>query len=77
MTVKDAPYQYLKGGSKMVDNLNSFNNENDAVEKVREIDEKIQKEFSNGTMADKDKITKMRFEQMLRGLYITQNPIGI
>ncbi len=61
----------------MVDNLNSFNNENDAVEKVREIDEKIQKEFSNGTMADKDKITKMRFEQMLRGLYITQNPIGI
>ena len=61
----------------MVDNLNSFNNENDAVEKVREIDEKIQKEFSNGTMADKEKITKMRFEQMLRGLYITQNPIGI
>ena len=61
----------------MVDNLNSFNNENDAVEKVREIDEKIQKEFSNGTMADKDKITKLRFEQMLRGLYITQNPIGI
>ena len=61
----------------MVDNLNSFNNENDAVEKVREIDEKIQKELSNGTMADKDKITKMRFEQMLRGLYITQNPIGI
>ena len=61
----------------MVDNLNSFNNENDAVEKVREIDEKIQKEFSNGTMADKDKITKMRFEQMLRGLYITQNTIGI
>ena len=61
----------------MVDNLNSFNNENDAVEKVREIDEKIQKEFSNGTVADKDKITKMRFEQMLRGLYITQNPIGI
>lgn len=61
----------------MLDNLNSFNNENDAVEKVREIDEKIQKEFSNGTMADKDKITKMRFEQMLRGLYITQNPIGI
>ena len=61
----------------MVDNLNSFNNENNAVEKVREIDEKIQKEFSNGTMADKDKITKMRFEQMLRGLYITQNPIGI
>ena len=61
----------------MVDNLNSFNNEKDAVEKVREIDEKIQKEFSNGTMADKDKITKMRFEQMLRGLYITQNPIGI
>lgn len=61
----------------MVDNFNSFNNENDAVEKVREIDEKIQKEFSNGTMADKDKITKMRFEQMLRGLYITQNPIGI
>ena len=61
----------------MVDNLNSFNNENDAVEKVREIDEKIQKEFSNGTMADKDKITKMRFEQMRRGLYITQNPMGI
>ena len=61
----------------MVDNLNSFNNENDAVEKVREIDEKIQKEFSNGTMADKDKITKMRFEQMLRGVYITQNPMGI
>lgn len=77
MMEKEAQYQYQNEGIKMFDNRNSFQSDSDSIEKVREIDEKIQKEFSNGTMADKDKITKLRFEQMLRGLYITQNPIGI
>lgn len=77
MMEKEGQYQYQNEGIKMFDNRNSFQSDSDSIEKVREIDEKIQKEFSNGTMADKDKITKLRFEQMLRGLYITQNPIGI
>lgn len=59
---------------------NSFdfiNAENNAIESVTNIDKEIQKEISRGSMADKKKITKMRFEQMLRGLYLTQNPMNI
>ena len=59
---------------------NSFDyidEQNDAIEGVKNIDKEIQKEFSKGSMANKEKITKMRFEQMLRGLYITQNPMNI
>lgn len=40
----------------------------DAIKKVREIDEKIKEEMvANGNIP-----TKLMFEQMLRGLYINQ-----
>ena len=39
-----------------------------------EIDEKIQDEINKGNNRDKDKITRLRFEQLLRGMAITQDP---
>ena len=41
----------------------------DAVERVKEIDQQLREEDSK-EVADKSKITKMMFEQMLRGLYL-------
>ena len=64
----------------MSDNFNGFDSfkaKDEAIQSVINIDKEIQKEFSKGLMGDKKKITKMRFEQMLRGLYITQNPMNI
>lgn len=46
----------------------------DAVKKVREIDEERRKENENETK-EKGKETRLMFEQMLRGLYLnTVNP---
>ena len=64
----------------MSDNFNGFDSfkaKDEAIRSVINIDKEIQKEVSKGLMGDKKKITKMRFEQMLRGLYITQNPMNI
>lgn len=49
--------------------------QSDAIKKIIEIDKDIDKEISNGDKADENKITKLRFEQMLRGLRIQQNPM--
>lgn len=46
----------------------NFNPE--AVEHVKEINDKLIEENSK-EVADKKKITKLMFEQMLRGLYLT------
>ena len=51
--------------------------EKEIIQGVIDIDKKIIEEVNKGSMADKQKITKLRFEQMLRGLYITQNPMDI
>jgi hypothetical protein len=51
-----------------MDIYSNFNSE--AVERVKEIDMKLQEENSK-EVADKKKITKLMFEQMLRGLYLT------
>lgn len=59
----------------MVNNFNTINIDENAVEKVIEIDKKIKDEFSKGSNIDDKKVTKLMFEQMLRGLYITQNPL--
>lgn len=46
----------------------------DAVKRVREIDEK-RREESNDKTKEKGKKTRLMFEQMLRGLYLnTVNP---
>lgn len=47
-----------------------------AIKKIIEIDKDINKEVSKGGNADENKITKLRFEQMLRGLYIQQDPMS-
>lgn len=59
----------------MIEDFNRFKSEENAIENVIEIDKQIKDEFSKGSNIDGKKITKLRFEQMLRGLYITQNPI--
>lgn len=51
--------------------------QNNAIKRVQEVDKEIQKEISKGSMSDEHKITKLRFEQMLRGLFITQDPLNL
>ena len=51
-----------------MDIYSNFNTE--VVERVKEIDTKFHEENSKEA-ADKNKISKMMFEQMLRGLYLT------
>lgn len=48
-------------------------NENKVIEGIVEIDNQIQEEYSK-EKADQPKLTQLRFEQMLRGLYLFQNP---
>jgi len=43
----------------------------EAIKKVREIDEQL-KEEDEKEVANRKKITQLMFEQMLRGLYINQ-----
>ena len=59
----------------MVNNFNTINIDENAVEKVIEIDKQIKDEFSKGSKVNEERVTKLMFEQMLRGLYLTQNPI--
>lgn len=59
----------------MTNNFNTINIDENAVEKVIEIDKQIKDEISKDSNIDDKKVTKLMFEQMLRGLYLTQNPI--
>jgi hypothetical protein len=43
----------------------------EAIKKVREIDEQL-KEENEKEVADNSKVTQLMFEQLLRGLYINQ-----
>jgi nicotinamidase-related amidase len=43
----------------------------EAIKKVREIDEQL-KEENEKEVADNKKVTQLMFEQLLRGLYINQ-----
>lgn len=43
----------------------------EAIDRVREINEKLKEEHSKETV-DGDRVTKLMFEQLLRGLYINQ-----
>ena len=43
----------------------------EAIKKVREIDERL-KEENEKEVADNKKVTQLMFEQLLRGLYINQ-----
>jgi hypothetical protein len=47
----------------------------EAIERVREIDGKISEAFEKSGRRNTEEITRLRFEQMLRGLMITQNPL--
>ncbi len=44
------------------------------IEGIAEIDGKIQELLSKETI-DKSKLARLRYEQMLRGLYIFENPL--
>ena len=43
----------------------------EAIKKVREIDEQLKEEYEK-EVADNKKVTQLMFEQLLRGLYINQ-----
>lgn len=43
----------------------------EAIKKVREIDEQLREE-NEKEVADNKKVTQLMFEQLLRGLYINQ-----
>ena len=44
------------------------------IEGIAEIDDKIQ-ELLSKEIIDKSKLARLRYEQMLRGLYIFENPL--
>lgn len=46
-------------------------NQTDVINSIRDVDKEIKKENSKGSMADGNKITKLMYEQMLRGLYFS------
>ena len=45
----------------------------DIINGIIEIDNQIQEEVDKDVV-DKQKLTKLRFEQILRGLYLFENP---
>lgn len=45
----------------------------DVINGIIEIDNQIQEEVDKDVV-DKQKLTKLRFEQMLRGLYLFESP---
>lgn len=54
--------------------INGNYNQSKVLDGIAEIDEKIQEELTKDTI-DKSKLTRLRYEQMLRGLYMFQYPI--
>lgn len=54
--------------------VNGNYNQSKVLDGIAEIDEKIQEELTKDTI-DKSKLTRLRYEQMLRGLYMFQYPI--
>ena len=50
--------------------------EGEIIKEISEIDAKVKEEV-NKPNADNDKIVKLRFQQLLRGMYLTQNPYAI
>ncbi|MBF1053290.1 MAG: hypothetical protein HXL14_00190 [Parvimonas sp.] len=54
-------------------NYNDYYSNNDVVKKIQDIDKQIKEEIANGE--DKEKYTKLMFEQMLRGLHLNSGNI--
>ena len=57
-----------------LDKDGNYSKEN-VINGIIDIDEKIQEEC-NKDEVDKKKLTELRYEQMLRGLYLWQNPFS-
>ena len=53
-----------------MDNSFFYADQSKVIDSIIEIDKKIKEESEKKEKADMSKITKLRFEQMLRGLYI-------
>jgi hypothetical protein len=56
----------------ILDSTGTFN-ENLVIKGMQDIEDMI-KEESEKEDVDGDKLTRLRFEQMLRGIYLTHNP---
>lgn len=55
-----------------LDRDGNYSKEN-VINGIIDIDEKIQEECTKDVV-DESKLTRLRYEQMLRGLYLWQNP---
>lgn len=55
-----------------LDKDGNYSKEN-VINSILDIDDEIQDEYTK-EVVDKEKITRLRYEQMLRGLYLWQNP---
>ena len=54
-------------------NTDGIYDQNQVIDGIAEIDDEIQ-EMLTKEVIDKSKLTRLRYEQMLRGLYLFQNP---
>lgn len=52
---------------------NNFFNENEVLEKLHQYEEQVNEELSKDNI-DKEKIMKLRYEQLLKGMFMTQDP---
>lgn len=52
---------------------NNFFEEGVVLRELQKMEENIQEEMSKENVSD-DKITKMRFEQLMKGMLMTQDP---
>lgn len=46
---------------------------NKVLDGIADIEDKVQEEFTREVI-DKSRLTRLRYEQMLRGLYVWSNP---
>ena len=51
----------------------SESDQNEVIENIKKIDEEIQDEFDKGDNIDKDKVMKLRFKQLMQGLYLNES----
>jgi hypothetical protein len=50
--------------------------QDEVIKNIKEIDNKIQEEFDKGEKMDEDKVMRLRFAQLMRGLYLNQTGIN-
>lgn len=50
--------------------------QDEVIKNIKDIDNEIQEEFDKGEKIDEDKVMRLRFAQLMRGLYLNQTGIN-